>query len=93
MFYVYLTNHANEIRGLKTHLHKLETKVNNMAIKLSEIPGALAALSAQLDKAKTEILAKIASLEQSDPDLSPAGEATLASLKTVAQNLDDIVPG
>jgi DNA repair exonuclease SbcCD ATPase subunit len=64
-------------------------------IRMSELGDALNAVSAQLDKAKTEIVTKIADLEAA---LATAGQipadaqAVIDSLKAQAQALDDIVP-
>jgi len=63
-------------------------------MKLSELPAAVAGVSAQLTKAQDEILAKIAALEAALADVELPVEAINAinSLRGQAQVLDDIVP-
>jgi len=63
-------------------------------MKLSELPAAVAGVSAQLTKAQDEILAKIAALEAALVDVELPVEAINAinSLRGQAQVLDDIVP-
>jgi len=63
-------------------------------MKLSELPAAIAGVSAQLTKAQDEILAKIAAMEDALIDVELPEEAIVAinALRTDAQALDDIVP-
>lgn len=63
-------------------------------MKLSELPAAVAGVSAQLTKAQDEILAKIAALEAALVDIELPVEAidAINSLRGQAQVLDDIVP-
>lgn len=63
-------------------------------MKLSELPAAVAGVSAQLTKAQDEILAKIAALEAALVDVELPVEAidAINSLRGQAQVLDDIVP-
>lgn len=63
-------------------------------MKLSELPAAVAGVSAQLTKAQDEILAKIAALEAALVDVELPAEAidAINSLRGQAQVLDDIVP-
>lgn len=63
-------------------------------MKVSELTAAVAALSAQLSKAQTEILTKIENLEiaLTDVDLPEEAVASLESLRGTVQALDDIVP-
>lgn len=61
-------------------------------MKLSELPAALASLKTQLTKAKDEIVNKIAAIEVSDPDLSTEGSSALDELRQLAQDLDNINP-
>jgi hypothetical protein len=71
----------------------LEMEIRLMA-KLSELDGMFAAVSAQLAKAKDEVLAKIAALQAAldDVPLPEKAEAAWQDLKATAQALDDIVP-
>jgi hypothetical protein len=55
----------------------------------------LTALKAQTEKAKSEVLAKIADLESAIAaagNTTPEVDAALAALKTSVQGVDDIVP-
>lgn len=61
-------------------------------MKLSEVPAALASLKAQLIKARDEIINKIAAIEVADPDLSEEGATALGELKDLANQLDNINP-
>lgn len=53
---------------------------------MSDIQDAVDAVTAQLGKAKTEIVAAINELETREPDVD------LTALKAAAQALDDVVP-
>jgi hypothetical protein len=63
-------------------------------MKLSELLQALTDLQTQIEKAKAEILAKIAALELalSDVDVPADAQVKIDELKAAAQALDDIVP-
>lgn len=63
-------------------------------MKVSELATAIAAVSAQLTKARDEILAKITALEDAliDVDLPEEAIAAINALRGDAQGLDDIVP-
>ena len=63
-------------------------------MKLSELSAAIAAVSAQLTKARDEILDKITALEDAlmDVDLPEEAIAAINALRGDAQSLDDIVP-
>ena len=82
---------------LRTMLHLLRhirRRQEVMYVKLSELLQVLTDLQTQIDKAKAEILAKIALLELalSDVDLPADAQAKIDELKGVVQALDDIVP-
>ena len=66
----------------------------DILMKVSELTVAVAGLSAQLTKAQTEILTKIENLEiaLTDVELPEEAVASLESLRTTVQSLDDIVP-
>ena len=59
---------------------------------MSELSDALAAVAAQLEKAKEEILSKIAALEGQIGTIPPDAQANLDAVKAIAQALDDVVP-
>ena len=63
-----------------------------LIMKLSELPALLSTVNTKLDEAKTEILAEIAKLKASDPDISPEGLAALDALSARASSLGDIAP-
>ena len=62
--------------------------------KLNELATTLAALDAQLGKAKDEIVAKIAELQfaLTDVEIPADAQAALDSLTSKVQALDDVVP-
>ena len=59
---------------------------------MSELGDALNAISAQLAKAKDEIIAKIAELEGAIGTIPADAQVILDALKAQAQALDDVVP-
>lgn len=62
----------------------------------TQLAADLTALQAQTEKAKTEVLAKIADLEiaiTNAGNTTPEVDAALAALKTSVQGVDDIVQG
>ena len=63
-------------------------------IKLAELATALGAVNDKLEKAKTEILAKIAELQDAlaNVEVPADAQAALDTLVAKAQALDDIVP-
>ena len=61
-------------------------------MKVSQVPAALASLKTQITKARDEIINKIAAIEVADPDLSEEGLAALNELRDLAQQLDNINP-
>lgn len=65
-----------------------------LMMKLNELNAALAEISTQIDKARAEIVAKIAALELAltDVPLPDDANGALLALKSMAQLLDDIVP-
>lgn len=65
-----------------------------LLMKVSELSTAVAEVSAQLTKARTEILDKITALEDAliDVELPEDAIAAINALRTDAQALDDIVP-
>lgn len=66
-----------------------------MAVSQSQLAADLVALKAQEEKAKAEILAKIATLEDAivqAANTTPEVDAALADLKASVQGVDDIVP-
>ena len=67
-------------------------QLEQINMKASEVPAALASLKTQLTKAKDEIINKIAALEVADPDLSNEGSTALDELRQLAQDLDNINP-
>ncbi len=68
------------------------TQHHTTMAKLSELEGILTTIGDTLDKAQAEIIAAIAKLKETDPDLSAGGEAAVARLAAVAKALDDLNP-
>lgn len=63
-------------------------------MKLNELSATLSAIAAQMEKAKAEIVAKIAELQAALSDVPLPNDAAIAldALSAIAQTLDDIVP-
>lgn len=61
---------------------------------MSELAADLATVTAQVDKARAEIISKIADLEAALADVvtTPEVDAALAALKVAVQATDDVVP-
>ena len=74
-----------------TKLDLRKTKEDIMA-KVSEAITAIQVGNDRLEKARVEIVTLIATLRETDPDLSPEGVAALERFKTLTGQLDDIVP-
>lgn len=81
----------NYFQTINQKLDRILDNQKKIIMKQSELAAALTSVKDQLTKAKDEILAKIAALQTSDPDISPEGQAALDSLKAIAQALDDVV--
>ncbi len=76
---------------LKTINHNLEKIMSTQA----EAAAALAALAAQVDKAKAEVLAKIAELQAAADAagaVTPELQAAIDAVGVAAQGIDDVVP-
>lgn len=73
-------------------LANINTKLDHITMKLSELPALVTTINTKLDEAKNEILAEIAKLKTTDPDISPEGQAALDSLTARANALGDISP-
>lgn len=86
----------------KEHQNEVDKKLDLIILKLNKIMATQAELAQQLrdltaqnEKARVEILAKIAALEQAIIDAgntTPEVDAALADLKASVQTDDDIVP-
>jgi hypothetical protein len=72
----------------------LEKTTQTIMSKISELSAIVAGLTAQVNKAKDEVVAKIAALEAAlkDVDLPADAETALADLKAAVQAVDDINP-
>ena len=84
MFWQWLTN----LKIIITALLRLESM-------MGAVSEALAGVSDQLAKAKTEIVTKISDLETqlaNSGNLSPEDQAAIDAVKAAAQALDDVVP-
>ena len=85
-------NKKTQLERIEFALHLIGRKVDRISMTQAELAAQLTAAKDQADKAKTEILAKIAALESALGTVSPEVEAALAGLKTGVQGLDDIIP-
>lgn len=89
--HIHIHHHYPTEELLKTIIHKL----NSIQMTQEELAQALTDLQAQTDKAKTEVVEKIAALETAIAEAgntTPAVDAALAALKTSVQGVDDVVP-
>lgn len=68
-------------------------QLNNIMTKLSELAGTLTAVNTRLEEAQTEILEALKNIGNTDPDISPEGQAQLDKLAAIANALADIVQG
>lgn len=85
----------NQLTKVKNQNHFLIIKTKNMSQTQEEAAQALAAVSAQLTKAKGEIVAKIQTLidaAANAANVDPTLQAAIDDLAPIAQALDDIVP-
>lgn len=75
-------------------LQAISNEQKEISMKLSEMIAQLGNVDAALEKAKTEIVAKIGELQDAlaDVDIPLEAEALLSELANKAQALDDIVP-
>lgn len=84
MFWQWLTN----LKTIITALLRLESM-------MGAVSEALAGVSDQLAKAKTEIVGRITDLETqlaNGGPLSPEDQAAIDAVKSAAQALDDVIP-
>jgi chromosome segregation ATPase len=67
---------------------------SELMAKLNELAAQLVALNDQVNKARTEVLAKLLDLEAqlSNVDLPAEAQAALDALKASVQAVDDVVP-
>ena len=74
--------------------HKILKKLNQIIMEQSELAAQLTALQTQTEKAKAEIISKIADLEgalDAADDVTPEVQAAFDALKASVQGVDDIV--
>lgn len=81
------------LRGKKHH-NNHQPWEKEIMIKVAELAAAIGATNAQLVKAKTEILIKIAELQNAllNIEIPAEAQAALDALTATAQEFDDIVP-
>ncbi len=74
--------------------HKIIHILNQIQMEQSELAAQLTALQTQTEKAKAEIISKIADLEgalDAADDVTPEVQAAFDALKASVQGVDDIV--
>jgi chromosome segregation ATPase len=74
--------------------HLIIKKLNQIIMEQSELAAQLTELQTQTEKAKAEIIAKIADLEtalSAADDVTPEVQAAFDALKASVQGVDDIV--
>jgi archaellum component FlaC len=88
-------HHTSDNREVLEALKRVFSQLKQIQMTQEQLVAELAALKEQNEKAKAEIVAKIATLEEAviaAGNLTPAVEEALTSLKTSVQSTDDIVP-
>lgn len=93
--HIHIHNHHEGRSIMCDQLERIFSLLNKINMNQQELADALAALKEQTDKARAEVVAKIASLEQAIIDagnVTPAVETALADLKASVQASDDVVP-
>lgn len=85
-FRIILENAPNQ------ELAVINQKLDTLTMKVSEAVEAFKQVGNTLEKASTEIKAKLEELSNSDPDISEEGKAAVERVKTIAEALDAIVP-
>ena len=83
--YIHYDNHGE---------HIIIKKLNQIIMEQSELAAQLTALQTQTEKAKAEIISKIADLEgalDAADDVTPEVQAAFDALKASVQGVDDIV--
>lgn len=86
---------ATLLLGMKDLLYTIFSQLNHIQMDQQQLAAELAALKAQSEKSKTEIINKIDTLEDAIVNagqVSPEVQEALANLKTAVQGVDDIVP-
>lgn len=73
-------------------LAAINTNLTDILMKLSEALELLKGAKEKLAEGKTEILAKLEELKNTDPDLSPEGAAIIGEIADIATALADVVP-
>lgn len=83
-----------------THYHfykpdpRINSKLNKILMKQTEVAAELVAVKEQAVKAKAEVMAKLAELETAignQENASPEVEAALAELKTAVGDIDNLI--
>lgn len=80
---------------IKLYLQQSLLNQNKIMATQSELAAQLTALTAQVDKVKTEVVEKIAALEEAIANAggtTPEVDAALEALKSAVQTVDDINP-
>lgn len=93
--HIYHHHHYPEMDDVKNLLQTILKKQTLIMATQAETLQELLDLKAQVDKANTEIVTKIAALEAaivSASNTTPEVDAALAALKASIQVVDDIVP-
>jgi len=80
---------------IKQSLNSIFNILKQIQMEQSELAQQLTALKEQADKAKAEIVAKLADLEaalEAADDVTPEVQAAFDALKTSVQGIDDLNP-
>jgi hypothetical protein len=81
--------------GLQSALDNIVSQLKGIIMDQTQLAADLVALKAQGEKAKAEIIAKVAALEAAIAAggvVSPEVEAALADLRGTVQGIDDLNP-
>ena len=93
--HIHIHNYNHADKEVLKKLDSIHSLLNKIKMTQEELAAELAALKLQEEKAKTEIIAKIAELEQAIVNagtVSPEVQSALNELKASVQSVDDILP-
>lgn len=80
----------NKNKVTRKEFEELQRKVNNMAIKVSELAGALTVVNDRLTKIQGEVQALKEAL--SNTEIPADAQTALDNLNSLTKNIDDINP-
>jgi len=80
------------VAGIIEELSHIRRQLNEISMKQSEQNAKILELAPKLVRAVEEIKVLIATLKQTDPDVSPEGAEAIAKMETALGVADDLAP-